>query len=147
RPRANFAMIQAIGNASSSVMSVAVTDINAVRTKTCQYKGSAKKVLYCARLATYWRGPTRSRKDSTARSTCGNMIRAPSQSRAGASSRPSTSRACQRESMALNILPRRAGTRCEAHRTRRIEAEGHLIVGLQVGELPGLRQCDAKFAA
>src|ERR1700722_2216242 len=147
RPRASLAMIQAIGNASSSVKSVANTDMTAVRRNTCQYSGSAKKVLYWARLATYWRGPTRSRKDSTARSTCGSMIRAPSQSTAGASSRTSTSRACQRESMALSILPRRAGTRREAHRARGIEAEGHLIVGLQVRELPGLGQRDAKFAA
>src|ERR1700685_2582942 len=69
RPRASLAMIQATGNASSSVNDVAITDMTAVRTNTCQYRGSAKKVLYCARLAEYWRGPTRSRKDSTARST------------------------------------------------------------------------------
>src|ERR1700733_6878932 len=56
RPRASLAMIQATGNASSNVRSVAITDITAVRTNTCQYKGSVKKVRYCARLATYWRG-------------------------------------------------------------------------------------------
>ena len=36
RPCASFAMIHAIGNASSSVKSVAMTDITAVRTNTCQ---------------------------------------------------------------------------------------------------------------
>ena len=53
RPRASLAMIHAMGNASSKVSKVATTDITAVRTNTCQYSGSAKKVLYCARLATY----------------------------------------------------------------------------------------------
>ncbi len=53
RPRASLAMIQAIGNASSRVRNVAITDITAVRTNTCQYSGSVKKVLYCARLAAY----------------------------------------------------------------------------------------------
>src|ERR1700693_4948984 len=63
RPRTSFAMIHAIGNVSSNVSSVPTTDINAVRTNTCQYRGSAKKVLYWARLATYCRGPTRSRNE------------------------------------------------------------------------------------
>ncbi len=36
RPRASFAMIQAIGNASTSVRKVAMTDMTAVRTNTCQ---------------------------------------------------------------------------------------------------------------
>ena len=53
RPRASFAMIHATGKASNSVNRVAITDITAVRTKTCQYSGSVKNVLYCARLATY----------------------------------------------------------------------------------------------
>jgi hypothetical protein len=35
-PRASFAMIQAMGNASSKVSKVAITDITAVRTNTCQ---------------------------------------------------------------------------------------------------------------
>src|SRR5580658_3141917 len=129
RPRASLAMIQATGNASSSVSIVAITDITAVRTKTCQYKGSLKKVLYCARLVAYWRGPVRSRKDSRARSTWGRMIRAPSQRRE------------------LGILPRRAGARRKAHRPRRIEAECHLFVGLQVRKLAGLGQGNAEFAA
>src|SRR5579863_4365323 len=144
RPRASLAMIQATGNASSSVRSVAVTDITAVRTKTCQYRGSVKKVRYCARLATYCLGPVRSRKDSRARSTWGRMIRAPSHSSAGASSRPSARRPCQRR--ALSILSRRAGARRKAHRPRRVEAEGHLFVGLQVRKLPGLGQGNAEFA-
>ena len=36
RPVASFAMIQAMGNASSSVRNVAMTDMTAVRTNTCQ---------------------------------------------------------------------------------------------------------------
>src|SRR3984957_2024012 len=146
RPRASLAMIQAIGNARSSVNNVAITDITAVRTNTFQYRGSAKKVLYCARLATYWRGPTRSRKDSIARSTCGRMISAPSQSRAGASSKPSARRACQRLG-GSSILSRRTGTRRKTHRAGGIETEHHFFLGFQVGELPGLGQSDAKFAA
>jgi hypothetical protein len=35
-PCASFAMIHAIGNASSNVNNVAATDITAVRTNTCQ---------------------------------------------------------------------------------------------------------------
>src|SRR5258708_3827507 len=148
RPRASLAMIQAMGNASSSVKPVAVTDMTAVRRKTCQYRGSAKKVLYCARLATYWRGPTRSRNDSTARSTCGNMIRAPSHSSAGASNRPSARRACQRGSIVdLSILSRRSGARRKAHRSGGIETEGYFFMRLQVGKLTGLGQGYAKFAA
>src|SRR5882724_4029221 len=148
RPRASLAMIQATGNASSNVKPVAITDITAVRRNTCQYRGSAKKVLYCARLATYSRGPTRSRNDSTARSTCGNMIRAPSQSSAGASSRPSARRPCQRESIAgLGILSRRSGTRRKAHRSGGIETEYHFFMRLQIRKLPRLGQGYAKFAA
>src|SRR3984893_6697588 len=137
RPLASLAMIHATGNASSRVKRVAITDMTAVRRNTCQYRGSAKKVLYCARLATYWRGPTRSRNDSTARSTCGNMMRAPSQSSAGASNKPSARRPCQRGSMAvLRIL--RFGTRREAHRPGGIEAEHHFLLRLEVRKLPGL---------
>src|SRR3984893_7583995 len=147
RPRASLAMIHAIGNASISVNRVAVTDMTAVRRNTCQYRGSEKKVLYCARLGAYWRGPIRSRNDSTARSTCGNIMRAPSQRSAGASNRPSASRPCQRGSIAaLRILLRRAGTRREAHRARGIEAEYHFFLRLQVRKLPGLGQGYAKLA-
>src|SRR5882762_2712993 len=148
RPRASFAMIQAMGNASSSVRKVAITDMTAVRRNTCQYRGSAKKVLYCVRLAAYWRGPTRSRNESTARSTCGNMIRAPSQSSAGASNRPSARRACQRGSIVdLSILSRRSGARRKAHRSGGIETECYFFMRLQVGKLTGLGQGYAKFAA
>src|SRR3984957_7982002 len=148
RPRASLAMIQAIGNASSSVKNVAITDMIAVRRKTCQYRGSAKKVLYCARLATYWRGPTRSRKDKIARSTCGNMIRAPSQSSAGASSNPSARRPCQRASAApLGILSRRAVPRGKTDCAGGIEAEHHFFLRLEVGKLTRLGKRDAKFAA
>src|SRR6185437_655514 len=146
RPRASLAMIQAMGNASSSVRKVANTDITAVRRNTCQYRGSAKNVRYCARLGAYWRGPTRSRKDSSARSMCGRMMRVPSQSSAGASNSPNTRRPCQRASMAeLPIQPRRAGSRREADRARGVEAEQHLFLRFQVRELPRLRQSDAKF--
>src|SRR5665213_3293102 len=54
RPRASFAMIQAMGNASTRVKNVANTDITAVRRNTCQYNGSAKNVRYCAKLGAYW---------------------------------------------------------------------------------------------
>src|SRR5260221_2725581 len=145
RPRASFAMIQAMGNASSSVNKVAITDMAAVRRNPCQYRGSAKKVLYCVRLAAYWGGPMRSRNESTARSACGNMIKAPSQSRAGASNRPSARRPCQRESIAaLGILPFRAAACREAHRPGGIEAEHHFLSRLQIRQLPGLGQVDAK---
>src|ERR1700722_12368655 len=148
RPRASFAMIQATGNASSRVRNVAITDMTAVRRKTCQYRGSAKKVLYCARLATYWRGPTRSRKDRMARSTCGNMIRAPSQSRAGASNRPSARRPCQRVFIAVSrVLSRGSGTGRKTHGSGGIETECHFLLWFQVGKLPRLRQGYAKFAA
>src|ERR1700691_1240599 len=148
RPRASLAMIQAMGNARSRVRNVASTDMTAVRRKTCQYRGSAKKVSYCASLPEYWWGQTRSRKDSTARSTCGSTMRAPSQSRAGASSRPSASRPCQRGSMAgLGILSRRAGARRKAHGPRRIETERHLLLRPQVRKLPGLGQGNTKLAA
>ncbi len=43
-------MVQAIGNASSSVQAVATIDITAVRTKVCQYSGSSMKVPYWRRL-------------------------------------------------------------------------------------------------
>ena len=36
RPRAIFAIVQAIGKASSKVNAVAMTDITAVRTNVCQ---------------------------------------------------------------------------------------------------------------
>src|SRR5580658_6838562 len=148
RPRASLAMIQAMGNASSSVIRVAITDMTAVRTNTCQYRGSAKKVLYCARLAAYALGPVRSRKDSTARSTCGNMISEPSHSRAGASNRPSARRACQDVSVAdLSILARRPGSRRKAHRPGGIETEQYFLLGLEVGKLAGLGQRDAEFPA
>src|SRR5271166_4804691 len=141
-------MIQAIGNARSSVRKVAMTDITAVRTNTRQYSGSRKNVLYWARPATYWRGPTRSRNESTARSMCGNTIRAPSQSTAGASSNPSPSRPCHRagSAAALAILTRRPGAGRKADGALGIEAEQHLLLRPQVGELTGLRQGDAKFA-
>src|SRR5258708_4614674 len=147
RPGASFAMIQAMGNASSSVRKVAITDMTAVRRNTCQYRGSAKKVLYCVRLAAYWRGPTRSRTDSTARSTCGQMIRAPSQSRAGASNRPSARRPCQRGAQAgLSMLSRHSATRREAHRPGGVETEYHFLSRLQIRKLTGLGQGYAKFA-
>src|SRR5882757_5044068 len=46
RPGLSFAMTQAMGKASSNVTNVAATDISAVRTNTCQYRGSVKKILY-----------------------------------------------------------------------------------------------------
>src|SRR3984893_2930110 len=148
RPCASLAMIQATENATISVNRVAATDMPAVRRNTCQYRGSEKKVLYCARLGAYWWGPIRSRNDSTARSTCGNIMRAPSQSSAGASSRPSARRPCQRGSTAaLFILSRRSGTRRKARRTGGIETEYHFLLGFQVRKLPGLGQRYAKFAA
>jgi hypothetical protein len=45
-----LAIVQAIGNAISSVMAVAISDITAVRTKVRQYSGSSIKVRYCAKL-------------------------------------------------------------------------------------------------
>src|SRR6202451_1684987 len=50
RPRATLVMTQAAGNAISSVSAVASAENIAVRTNTCQYSGSVKKVLNCSRL-------------------------------------------------------------------------------------------------
>src|SRR5579863_3345592 len=76
------------------------------------------------------------------------MIRAPSQSRAGASNRPSASRPCQRLSIAdSGILTLRSATRREAYRPGGIEAEYHFLPRLEIRKLPGLGQRYAKFAA
>src|SRR5271166_4905751 len=146
RPRANFAMIQAIGNATSKVSSVAMIDITAVRTNTCQYRGSSKNVRYWAKLAAYWRGPMRSRNDSMAKSMCGNTISAPSHSSAGASSSHSVKLACQRRGTAVSaMLFDHPGACLVAGRSLGIEAENHVLLHLEIRELAGLRQGDAKF--
>jgi hypothetical protein len=92
RPWATLAMYQAAGNASSSVNTVASTDMTAVRTKVFQYSGSSTKVRNWFRLNAYSPGPTRACSDSRASSTCGNSTSPPSHSRAGASRKASIQR-------------------------------------------------------
>jgi len=63
-----FAIVHAIGNASSSVQAVATTDITrGAPRKVCQYSGSSKKVRYCDQAGpSYTRGANGARaKEST----------------------------------------------------------------------------------
>ena len=89
RPRAIFAIVQAMGKASSNVNAVARMEMTAVRTKVCQYSGSSMKVRYCSRLASYSRGATRTRSDKMPSSTCGSTSNSSSHNATGASIRSS----------------------------------------------------------
>src|SRR2546421_11554363 len=148
RPRATLVITHAIGKATRSVNAVDITDIVAVRTNTCQYKGSVKNVRYCSKLARYSCGAIRSRNDSSASSSCGRTMSANSHRSAGASSSVNSSRRCRAPCTGASTMGARRGGRVgEADRALGVEAEEHPFADLEVRQSPGLRQSHSKLEA
>src|SRR6202034_4562245 len=88
----------------------------------------------------------RSRNDSSARSTCGRMMRASSDSSAAVSSTASMTRRCHSTGAGVSDMFA-TGRGPKTQRTLRIEAEEHPSTGLQIGQPAGLRQCYAELEA
>ena len=143
RPRASLAMVQAIGNASSSVQ----------RGGDDRHHRRAHEGVPVQRLVEEGAVLAQARLRSRAARRVRAATARPGRRAAARSGRPATAApapAAAAAAAARAARPARSGMRRrrgEAHRALRIEAEGDCLADAQIGEPPGLRQRDAQLGA